>query len=253
MMHDFGVTATRVVFLDLPVVFDLALAAGRPVHPLPLDARGRRPGRGDAADRRQRPTSAGSASIPIYVFHVAQLLRRRRPHGASTSSATTRHSTPAPARPSACVLPVLARWTVDPAANRVTEQRLDDIPVEFPRIDDAVAGRPHRYGYCARLGDRARPARLRGTDQVRPGPRRVHPLRPGRAPSRPGSRSSSRPPTAGGRTRAGSSRSSTTPPGTPATWSSSTPPRSPDHRWPRCTCRPGSRSDSTARGCPSDS
>ena len=32
MMHDFGVTASRVVFLDLPVVFDLELAAaGRSV------------------------------------------------------------------------------------------------------------------------------------------------------------------------------------------------------------------------------
>ncbi len=29
MMHDFGVTATRAVFLDQPVVFDLALAAER--------------------------------------------------------------------------------------------------------------------------------------------------------------------------------------------------------------------------------
>ncbi len=44
------------------------------------------------------------------------------------------------------------RWTVDPAGNRVREEALDDTPVEFPRIDPAVAGSRQRYGYCIRLG-----------------------------------------------------------------------------------------------------
>jgi carotenoid cleavage dioxygenase len=54
----------------------------------------------------------------------------------------------------ASALPTLARWRIDLAENRVFEQRLDDIPVEFPRIDGAVAGHPHRYGYCNWMSDR---------------------------------------------------------------------------------------------------
>ena len=63
MMHDFGVTASRVVFLDLPIVFDLALAAaGRslPFRWMPeAGARvGVMPRHGPAA------TSTGSPSTP---------------------------------------------------------------------------------------------------------------------------------------------------------------------------------------------
>ncbi|HEV7453303.1 MAG TPA: carotenoid oxygenase family protein, partial [Pseudonocardiaceae bacterium] len=31
---------------------------------------------------------------------------------------------------------------------KVRETRLDDHPQEFPRIDDRLVGRPHRYGYA---------------------------------------------------------------------------------------------------------
>ena len=69
MMHDFGVTATRAVFLDLPILFDLDLAAGG--HPLPfrwVPEAGARIG--------VMPRSGGNGDIrwigvdPVYVFHV---------------------------------------------------------------------------------------------------------------------------------------------------------------------------------------
>jgi len=49
--------------------------------------------------------------------------------------------------------PSLFRWTVDPTANRIIEERLDDVPVEFPRIAPSVAGLPYRYAYTVRSGD----------------------------------------------------------------------------------------------------
>jgi carotenoid cleavage oxygenase len=152
MMHDFGVTSTRMVFLDLPVVFDLELAAvGRPLPYRWMPEAGARLG--------VLPRSGGGDDVrwisidPVYVFHVLNaydagdavvmdVLRYDRAFDTAPGEAITSG------------LPMLARWTVDPSANRVTEQRLDDVPVEFPRIDDAVAGRPHRYGYCTRLGER---------------------------------------------------------------------------------------------------
>ena len=43
----------------------------------------------------------------------------------------------------------LDRWIIDPATGKVAQQRLDDRPQEFPRTDERVTGRPHRYGYSA--------------------------------------------------------------------------------------------------------
>ncbi len=47
----------------------------------------------------------------------------------------------------------LDRWTVDPVAGTVSQQRLDDRPQEFPRVDERVVSRPHRYSYSAVIGE----------------------------------------------------------------------------------------------------
>jgi carotenoid cleavage dioxygenase len=44
--------------------------------------------------------------------------------------------------------PTLDRWTVDLAAGKVVEERIDDHPQELPRLDPRVAGSRHRYGYA---------------------------------------------------------------------------------------------------------
>ena len=69
MIHDFGVTATRVVFLDLPVVFDLELAvAGRSIPYRWMPGAGARVG--------VMPRTGGADRIrwigidPVFVFHV---------------------------------------------------------------------------------------------------------------------------------------------------------------------------------------
>ena len=43
--------------------------------------------------------------------------------------------------------PTLDRWTVDLSAGKVIEERLDDRGQEFPRVDERLTGRRHRYGY----------------------------------------------------------------------------------------------------------
>lgn len=43
--------------------------------------------------------------------------------------------------------PTLDRWVVDVATGKVTEQRLDDHAQEFPRVDERLVGRRHRFGY----------------------------------------------------------------------------------------------------------
>jgi carotenoid cleavage dioxygenase len=41
----------------------------------------------------------------------------------------------------------LTRWTVDLATGSVREERIAELPGEFPRVADAVAGLDYRYGY----------------------------------------------------------------------------------------------------------
>jgi carotenoid cleavage dioxygenase len=82
---------------------------------------------------------------PCYVYHpvnafeqdgrvVADVVRHR------STFVTDRHG-PFEAMPS------LERWSIDPAASSVKEERLDDRGLEFPRVDDRRATRPHRYSY----------------------------------------------------------------------------------------------------------
>ena len=151
MIHDFGVTASRAVFLDLPVVFDLDLAAvGRALPFRWAPEAGARVG--------VMPRDGGGGDVrwigidPVYVFHVLNAYD----DGHNVVMDVIRYDRAfdtEPGRPIASALPTLARWTIDPVAGRVAERRLDDVPVEFPRIDDTVAGLPHRFGYCVRLGD----------------------------------------------------------------------------------------------------
>lgn len=150
MMHDFGVTATRAVFLDLPVVFDLNLAAqGRPIPFRWMPEAGSRIG--------VMPRNGSDADLqwismdPSYVFHVVNAFDDADRVVLDVVRYDVIFETE-PGEPISKNLGALHRWTIDPADNRVREVKLDDATVEFPRIDPAVAGLPHRFGYCARLG-----------------------------------------------------------------------------------------------------
>jgi carotenoid cleavage dioxygenase-like enzyme len=150
MMHDFALTERFVVLLDLPVTFslDAAVAGSRlpyawnPAHPPRV---GLLPRDGTAADVRW------SEVDPCWVFHTLNahdddagrvVLDLCRYDGSYDLGALTGTG------------PLtLDRWTVDPAAGTVHQQRLDDRPQEFPRVDERVVSRPHRYGYSAVTGE----------------------------------------------------------------------------------------------------
>lgn len=147
MMHDFGVTATRVVFMDLPVIFDVAmLGTGMPFRWEPSNG----------ARLGVMPRDGGNADVtwidiePCYVFHPLNAYD----DGDRIVMDVVRHQTMfsssrvGPREPSA---PTLDRWVIDPVAGTVVETRLDDRPQEFPRLDERLVGRPNRYGYAVEL------------------------------------------------------------------------------------------------------
>ncbi|WP_370329372.1 carotenoid oxygenase family protein [Mycolicibacterium hippocampi] len=188
MMHDFSLTERRVIFYDLPVTFDVAQAAtmgvpralrlparlllsaviGRVRVPDPVAAR--RPA-GRATDRRfpyswnpryparigVMPREGTNADVrwfdvePCYVFHpmnahddgdtvVCDVVRHPKMFD-------TDHLGPNDGPPT------LDRWTVDLADGKVRESRIDDRAQEFPRVDERLVGKRHRYGYAPTVGE----------------------------------------------------------------------------------------------------
>ncbi|MCB0924761.1 MAG: carotenoid oxygenase family protein [Mycobacterium sp.] len=149
MMHDFAMTSGHVIFMDLPVVFDLDIA---------VNGKGDMPYRWDdgygarfGVLRRDDPfgTVRWFDIDPCYVFHVANAYE------------TNPHSTEAGSNclvVQGCRYPelwrhdggfgasaVLWEWVVDLGSGTVAERQLDDRAVEFPRIDDRLAGLCARY------------------------------------------------------------------------------------------------------------
>jgi carotenoid cleavage dioxygenase len=148
MMHDFAVTATRTLFLDLPVIFDVTLA-DRTRVPYRFDPRygariGVLPRHGLSADVRWIEIE------PCYAFHTLNahddgpdrvVVEMARYPSMFDWSVETGAFTESPrAR--------LYRYTLDLTAGTARAEALDDQTCEFPRIDDRVTGRPHRYGYA---------------------------------------------------------------------------------------------------------
>ena len=147
MIHDFALTSGYVVLLDLPVTFSPdAVWAGlklpytwNPAHQARVGLLPR--GNPSAACAGSRWTRAGSSNPQRYGDRgrvVVDLVRYEGAYDVSTLSG------PGPL--------TLDRWIIDPAAGKVAQQRLDDRPQEFPRIDERVTGQPHRYGYSAVIG-----------------------------------------------------------------------------------------------------
>ena len=144
MMHDFAITERHVIFMDLPVVFDLEQALsgadGLPYHW--SDDYGARLG--------VMPRSGGVADLrwyeiaPCYVFHLWNAYETadgrivldvaRYPELWRTNS-------------SAFETASAHRFTLDPRSGTVKEEPLDERPIEFPRVDDRRSGLRNRYGY----------------------------------------------------------------------------------------------------------
>ena len=145
MMHDFQLTAGHVVFMDLPVVLDPVRArtgAGMPYVWTPDN--GARLGvlRRDDPHGAVRWFDIG----PCYVFHTLGA------HEESAGRKLVLHVIRYDSLGDGVQLNghgSLWRWTVDLAAGTVREEQLDDRGVEFPRMDDRLAGLPYRHGHAS--------------------------------------------------------------------------------------------------------
>jgi carotenoid cleavage dioxygenase-like enzyme len=141
MMHDFALTANHVIFMDLPIVFNLDIALkGESDMPYRWDDNyGARLG----VMRRDDPFGPVRwfEIDPCYVFHVANA------HESGDSIVVHAVRYPELWRNSGGFDAdgVLWSWTIDLQSGTVSERQVDDRAVEFPRIDDRLATLPARY------------------------------------------------------------------------------------------------------------
>jgi len=144
-IHDMSLTERFAVIYDLPVVFNVEAAMSGARFPYRWDP-----------DYRARigllERAGGAENIswfdvePCYVFHAMNAYDE----GNLVVLDVIRHARMFDTHPLGPDEgpPTLERWSVDLAAGKVVEERLDDRGQEFPRVDERVVSRRHRYGYA---------------------------------------------------------------------------------------------------------
>jgi carotenoid cleavage dioxygenase-like enzyme len=150
MMHDWNITRHHVIFMDLPLVFDLqaAMSGDSPFGFKPeIGARlGVMPRNGSNADVRWFEVD------PCFVFHpmsafeednkiILHVCRQEKAMVGGMDDIYGGEDT----------LGKLWRWTIDLTSGEVREEQIDDAAIDFPRIDDRTLGLPTRHGYAMGL------------------------------------------------------------------------------------------------------
>ncbi len=199
MIHDFSLTENYVVIYDLPVTFNIDAALRAMPWPLrvpakatmrPIIGKRRIPEALSAAMARSSgggasysaasfpyrwdpdyparvgvlPRTGGTGDVrwydvePCYVFHPLNAYEDgeqiildvvRHPKCFATDVQGPNEGPP-----------TLDRWTIDRSAGKVLEERIDSRGQEFPRIDERLTGRRHRYGYSVGVGTQADESRV---------------------------------------------------------------------------------------------
>ncbi len=148
MMHSAALTARHTVLFDLPVAFDPASAAAGSRFPYTW-----------SEQRRSRvgllPREGANADVqwfdvdPCYVFHPVNAYEE----GDECVVDVVSHARVFDRRQQAPgeSAPTLWRWRINPRKGTVAYEQLDDIPQEFPRIDDRRKTMSYRYVYSVAM------------------------------------------------------------------------------------------------------
>ncbi len=178
MVHDFAITENYVLFLDLPMLWDMEKLkqSGIPVsYDESYGARiGVMPRAGKSGDVRWFEVD------PCYIYHTMNAFE----HGSEIIFHAPRmvgYTSVGMANPP---VPKLHRWTIDLEAGTVSEDQVDDLGVDFPMTSPSLVGRPHRFGFASEFDTGGTPYVLgyHKYDMER-GTRSCHPLGGGRTGS----------------------------------------------------------------------
>tara|TARA_R110002072_G_scaffold1780_5_gene14706 strand:- start:61413 stop:62774 length:1362 start_codon:yes stop_codon:yes gene_type:complete len=149
MMHDFSVTASRVVFMDLPVVGDFSVMEKGFSMPFSWDDQHQ--SRLGVLNRDATTDTVHWIDIdPCYVFHplnafddgdliVMDVVKYEKMFTTPEDDSYNPGSK-------------LVRWVIDTKQSKVTETILSDVDQEFPRVDPRVECHRHTFGYTLETG-----------------------------------------------------------------------------------------------------
>jgi carotenoid cleavage dioxygenase len=154
MVHDCSITETAMVIYDLPCTFDLDAAMAGATLPYRWDE-------GYGARLGVLPLKGAADEVrwfeiePCYVFHpinafddgdrvVIDVVRHPKVFA---------HDVLGPNEGA----PSIWRYELDRATGRAVERQLDDRAVEFPRVDERMVGRHHRFSWAVGIGTEGGP------------------------------------------------------------------------------------------------
>ena len=149
MIHDFSITETHVLFMDLPVVFDfeLAMKGGMPYRW--DDEYGARVGVMPRGVEGVQPTWFDVD--PCYVFHPMNSFDVAGDDGAISHIVFDSAHYPELWRQGSTNFKndaALHRWTLDLTTRTTREEALDDRNIEFPRVAEDRVGLDNQFGYA---------------------------------------------------------------------------------------------------------
>ena len=143
MVHDFAITENYVLFLDLPMLWDLK-KLGKPGIPISYDeSYGARIG---VMPRTGKSDDVQWFEIePCYIYHTMNAYE----HGSKIlfhAPKLVGYTSVGMKNPP---IPKLHRWTIDLDTGTVKEEQVDDIGVDFPITSPHLVGQSHKHGYVA--------------------------------------------------------------------------------------------------------
>jgi carotenoid cleavage dioxygenase len=151
MMHDFAITENYTIFMDLPLTFSPErMQRGEPMLMFESD----RPSRFGIVPRHGDNNNIHWFESPsCYVFHTLNAYEDQDEVvliACRMKSTTVLAIDDSQTDPQADI-PLLHRWRFNLKTGKVTEERLDDVAAEFPRVNENLLGRFTRYGYAGKM------------------------------------------------------------------------------------------------------
>lgn len=154
MMHDFAITENYTIFMDLPLTFSPErMQRGEPMMMFESD----RPSRFGILPRHGDNSNIRWFESPsCYVFHTMNAYEA----GDEIILIACRMSSTnvlATSQDPTADIPLLHRWRFNLRTGAVTEEKIDDVPVEFPRVNENLLGRNTQYGYAGKMAQNSLP------------------------------------------------------------------------------------------------
>jgi carotenoid cleavage dioxygenase-like enzyme len=150
MMHDFAITENYSIFMDLPLTFSPErMQQGEPM----MMFENQRPSRFGIVPRHgDNSNIRWFESSPCFVFHTLNAYEEGDEVVliACRMSSTTILMGGSQTDPTADI-PLLHRWRFNLITGAVKEEKLDDVPAEFPRVNENLLGRKTQYGYAGKM------------------------------------------------------------------------------------------------------